>query len=1094
MVIMQGVPTFNKRLISACLVLSMIVPAPMTHMVDRVQANASLVQSVNVSQAGYSAGDFKTATVTATDKLSDTSYQILQGSTVIASGTMRDEGKVWGKQVYAIDFSSVTATGTDFMIRSNGVSSYRFPIQVNMWSEYKDEMTAFYRLQRTTDTRAAYPPGYSSAAPSNKLFHPDSFLDDAFSADRTRHYDLSGGWFDAGDYGKYGGNQWVQGNIAISYLRHASAAAVNFDQDHNGIPDLVDEAVFGSQYLVKFADQLDGAIHNILRKGGFVLPHKVTDQMPGNSDDRALEAVEAVGGSGKSAGSLAATARAIRTAIANGKVAADKVAQLQGLADDFEAAALVFYNYTLAHQNGNHGSYGTLNNGGIANPLLWAEVQLYLLTGDVAYKNQAQARISVLNETYTSSTNYWDMHPITLAEFYPAADSATKTKIQSILKHQAYYFITLMDETPYGVLNQFGSFGVNEPHASYMADVLRYYELFKDPVALRAVNKALYWIVGNNPWNISWVSGVGSDFTDFLHTRLDEESYSQTNTGIVLPGAMVSGPNIKDPHNKLSASPWYEDKPLWVDDTHQWRYNEYSVSIQTGLFYTIMGLAALGGNASSGGAEPAKLPITWPIIGDFVTGDVTVFAQPESNLSNVRYNEIAMSQSDGIYTASVSTTDLAPYSERRVQIKGTDGNGITSYSNTHFTVAPALPDPSRPLSYDDFNQNGVWGSQKYDWVNWYNQNGGAAAYKRTTVDARTVGQFAQTPASTTSKAKFQPWKYYANLSGYRYLNITMKNPGYPNTKIRIAANDGTKAYNLTGGEVAVAGDWTTYQYDLNLFPALDKSKVLLEVWLSNPTTGQYGEILIDDITAVNKVSGSAPTLSATGVNAASGNESTLFTFNATYTDADNNAPYDVQVVIDGVIRSMKEQDAADANFTDGKVYTYSTTLPVGTHKHYFRTTDTTTNVISTAVQSAPSVMRSQFEAEALTVHTASDTHAVKDHPDASAGKYRLFNGRQANAYIEYAVNVPQAGTYQVTVRAVRLSDNGIYQLLINGNNQGAPFDTYQTSGKYADYALGNVTISSPGTQLFRFKATGKHASSFGYKLPVDYIQLVSVTP
>jgi endoglucanase len=1092
MVFYQNVETLYKRWVSLLLAMLMTVLVPLTVMVVQVSANASLVQSVNISQAGYSSGDFKTATVTASDKLSDTSYQVLQGTSVIATGTMKDEGYVWGKYVYSIDFSSVTATGTNFTIRSNGVSSYTFPIQTNIWNEYKDEMTAFYRLLRTTDTFAAYPSGYSNIVPSSKILHPDSFLDDAFSTDRTTHYDLTGGWFDAGDYGKYGGNQWVQGNIAISYLRHASSAAVSFDKDTNGIPDLVDEAIFGSQYLVKFANQLGGSIHNILRKGGFVLPHKVTDNVPGNADDRALEAVEAVGGSGKSAGSLAATARAIRTAIVNGKVASGKVAQLQNLANEFQAAAIVFYNYTLTHQSGNHGSYGTLNNGGIANPLLWAEVQLYLLTGEAAYKTQAQTRINAISEAYVSSTNYWDMHPIALAEFYPVADSAVKTKIQSILKHQAYYFITLMDETPYGVLNQFGNFGVNEPHASYMADLLRYYELFNDPVALRAVKKALYWIVGNNPWNISWVSGVGSNFTDFLHTRLDEEAYSQTNTGVVLPGAMVSGPNIKDPNNKLSSSPWYEDKPIWADDTNQWRYNEYSVSIQTGLFYTIMGLSALGGNASTGGVEPVKLPITWPIIGDYVTGDVMVFAQPEGSLSNVAANGSVLSPSDGVYSTTVSTSVDAPYTERKVQIKGTDSSGITTYSNTHFTVAPALPDPSHPLLYDDFNQKGIWGSQKLDWVNWYNQNGGTAAYKRTTVDTRTVGQFAHTPASTTSKAKFQPWKYNANLNGYRYLNFTMKNPGYPNTKIRIAANDGTKSFNLTSGEVAVSSTWTTYQYDLNLHPTLNKSNVLIEVWLSNPTAGAYGEILIDEITAVNTSSGTAPTLSATGVNALIGNQSQVFTYTATYTDANNQAPFDVQVVIDGVIRSMKAADPSDTTYSDGKVYTYATTLPVGTHKYYFRTTDTTTDFVSTSVQTGPTVIRNKLEAEVLAVNVTNYTHAVKDNADASGGKYRLFNGRQANDYIEYAVNVPKAGTYQVSVRAMRLSDNGAYQLQINGSNQGTPFDTYQSSGKYLDYALGNVSITSPGTQLFRFKVTGKNASSIGYKLPLDFIQLVPV--
>ena len=297
--------------------------------VDRANAAtyaAGLIESIHVSQAGYSSGDYKYATVTAIGKLSDTSYQVLRGTETVASGTMKYEGEVWGKHVYSIDFTDVTGAGTDFRITSNGVSSYPFPIQTNIWDEYKDEMTAFYRLQRSMDTRVAYPEGYSSIPPSEKVFHPDSYLDDAKSPDGTEHYDLTGGWFDAGDYGKYAGNQWVQGHIAITYLRHADSSSVNFDNDHNGIPDLVDEAVYGSEYLLKFARQLGGAIHNNPNKGSFAHPEKQTDNIPNTDDDRKLQDPPAVGGSGKAAGSLAATARAIRTAIANGQVAPDRIA------------------------------------------------------------------------------------------------------------------------------------------------------------------------------------------------------------------------------------------------------------------------------------------------------------------------------------------------------------------------------------------------------------------------------------------------------------------------------------------------------------------------------------------------------------------------------------------------------------------------------------------------------------------------------------------------------------------------------------------------------------------------------------------------
>src|SRR3546814_1195083 len=44
---------------------------------------------------------------------------------------------------------SADLVGTDFALEIGGVRSPRFAIEENVWSGYLDEMTAFYRLQRS---------------------------------------------------------------------------------------------------------------------------------------------------------------------------------------------------------------------------------------------------------------------------------------------------------------------------------------------------------------------------------------------------------------------------------------------------------------------------------------------------------------------------------------------------------------------------------------------------------------------------------------------------------------------------------------------------------------------------------------------------------------------------------------------------------------------------------------------------------------------------------------------------------------------------------------------------------------------------------
>ncbi|CAM4492200.1 endoglucanase [Paenibacillus endophyticus] len=1071
-----------------------------------IVAFSEQVIDVVVSQVGYNTNDFKNAKVTSSVKLTDTSYVVKDGGSVVASGSMEYESIVWNKHVYSIDFSSVTANGNAYTLKSNGVSSFIFPIQSNIWDGFKDEMTAFYRLLRASvATSDAYPAGYSSVAPSAKMFHPAGHLDDGASADGSMHYDLTGGWYDAGDYGKYGGNQWVGAQIALAYVRYADSSSVKYDNDTNGIPDLVDEAIFGSEYLIKYADQLGGAMYDLKNNASFVHPHKSTDNIAGTADDRKISGY-GVGGSAKAAGTLAATARAIRIAIAEGDIAPAKVTALTAFAEACEEAAVTFYDYVAAHPTDPHGSYST--NGGIANAKLLADVELYLLTDDVKYKDAATANVNTLTFGDLYATNYWDMRPMSLAEFYPAADAATQTHIHGLLKQQVNYFLSNTDDTPYGVFNQFKNFGVNEPHASYLGDLLRYYELFEDPAALRAVLKGMYWIFGENPWNISWVSGLGSDFVDFPHTRYDEESNTAGGTGVVFPGAMVSGPNMKNTKDKKSVSPWYEDRSLFQDDTNQWRYNEFSISIQSGLLYTIMGLSATDTSNTSGGTYPVEVPILSPIIGDYVRGNVTVFADPEPGLTAMEYRAggaySAMTVSGSVYSAAINESASAPYSNKRVDIRGTDTLGNHTFSSTHYTVAAPLPDPSTPLLYDDFGGGGLWGSTggNNQWVNWYSQNGGTTTFAKTTADSRTVGKFTQTPASATSYAKFQPWHDEVDLSGYRYLNFGLKNAGSADLRVRIELSDGTRTHNLTGGWATVPASWTNLQVNLDgLANTVNKKNAKLAIWLSS-TSGSYSELLVDDISATNMASGSAPTLTAGGVNLTAGDAATDFTFNVTYTDADNEAPFAMELILDGVVRNMIPVNTGDTTYTDGKAYTYTAKLPLGVHSYYFHTTDTTSNAVSTAVQSGPEVSQALFsddfnDGNADGWSPVSGTWAVQSEQyngQAAGGNSHSVTGSVywTDYTLEAKVSVTNnSGGNKDAGLVFRYTDESNYYVLYLKNNDksGRKMELVKIVGGVKT-SLGFANPSIAADTLYAYKVVVDGSSITAYK---DGIAEISVT-
>jgi len=815
-------------------------------------------------------------------------------------------------------------------------------------------MTAFYRLQRSgVATADAYPTGYSSIAPSAKIFHGAGHLDDAASEDGSVHYDLTGGWYDAGDYGIYGGNQWVGGNIAITYLRYGDTTAAAFDNDANGVPDLIDEARFGSEYLLRMLDAFGGAFWDVKGSGGFQHPDKHTDNVIGTADDRRISGY-GVGGSAKAAETLAATARAIEAAVANGHIPAAQLTEWEAFAADAEAAAVAFYQYADSHRSDPLGGYSTTR-GGIANSLLFADVQLYLLTAQEPYRASAEATIAQTPFTILSNTNYWDLAPLSMAELYPAATASTKTVIEDYLNAQLEYILSSTDDTPYGVVNQFKNFGVNEPHISYIADALRTWELFGDERALKAVQKGLYWVFGNNPWGTSWVSGVGENHVRYLHTRLDEEAKSQTNEGVVLPGALVSGPNAKDPLDPESASPWYLDRPLWQDDGQQWRYNEYSVSIQSGLFSVLFGLAAAGDASWSGGGAHPSLSIVSPVIGQQVTDQVTVFAQGDASLLQhaIGPDWTPLTTAGGRATGTVDVSGLAPYTNARIDVRGTDAAGSHAYGSTHYTVAPPLPSPDSPLLYDGFGRDGLFGMQGYTWVNWWNNHAGVGSVTNTTVDGRTAGRFFQNPATSASQAKFQPWHHAFDATGYRYLSVMMRSPS-PNLRMSIVVFDSDTRVRVTGSTpIPVSNAWTTYRFDL-AHPGLDLSSAKFELWLQQ-TADTDGELFIDEMSFTNEATGTPPVLTAVTHTSGPLTTDAPVSVSVQYSDVDGTAPYAVELVMDGVIHRMHPADPSDTDVTDGAVYTVDVTLVAGTHSYFVRTTDTTSGVVRTPTVTGVSV-------------------------------------------------------------------------------------------------------------------------------------------
>ncbi|MBZ4487485.1 polysaccharide lyase beta-sandwich domain-containing protein [Microbacterium sp. cx-55] len=140
---------------------------------------------------------------------------------------------------------------------------------------------------------------------------------------------------------------------------------------------------------------------------------------------------------------------------------------------------------------------------------------------------------------------------------------------------------------------------------------------------------------------------------------------------------------------------------------------------------------------------------------------------------------------------------------------------------------------------------------------------------------------------------------------------------------------------------------------------------------------------------------------------------------------------------------------------------------------------------------APIAVPSVYEAETLPVSSLSDSVSLYNDTNASGGKKLGVNNNAVGDYIEFSVDVPQAGTYDIGARAFKSGGTGISQLSVNGTNTGSPQDFFwNTTAAQKDLTFGAYTFPAPGSYLVRLTTTGKNSSASGYKLMLDYLTLV----
>jgi len=229
---------------------------------------------IRINQMGYLPDDIKIAVLVSKQNIVPDSFRIreaITGKILNSSGKIRSFGSYGAfKSSFRLDFSDFSFAGAVY-IECEGAQSPVFNISDDVYDGSADFLLRYMRQQR-----CGYNPFLRDSCHTQDgyiIYHPK--LDSA-------HIDVTGGWHDATDYLQYtatSANAVYQMLLAYRMNPDAFGDAFNANGEagKNGIPDIMDEILWGMQWLLKMnpdSGQMYNQIADDRDHQGYRLPNK----------------------------------------------------------------------------------------------------------------------------------------------------------------------------------------------------------------------------------------------------------------------------------------------------------------------------------------------------------------------------------------------------------------------------------------------------------------------------------------------------------------------------------------------------------------------------------------------------------------------------------------------------------------------------------------------------------------------------------------------------------------------------------------------------------------------------------------------------
>ena len=510
-----------------------------------------------------------------------------------------------------VDFSDLTACGDyTLYVENDQISNLKFQISNRPYRELtRKALRAFYHQRASMATEEPYAEGYARPAG-----HPDDHVivhASAATEERPAGTIISspGGWYDAGDYNKYIVNSgftvgvWLMAyefnkayfdtlrlNIPESQISNLKSQISN-----DKCPDMLSEAMYNLRWMLTMQDTDGGVYHKLTEPAfeGFIRP------------DQCKKPRYVV---------MKTTAATLDFAATMALATRVYAPYDPDFCEQAKEAAIRAYNWAVEHPEVYYDqpkmneemkqcgeveiTTGAYDDFDVNDEFYWAEVELYLLTGDEQYKANVKDHAGAIANTLTKDGKYY--LPATwgnVAELaYLELLLQGKTDADALLTYLAPY----LDEadtisvfrSPYGNRESDFFWGCNSEGCCWRGvECLYAYRLTGDEKYLINAERCLNYVLGQNATGFCYVTGFGTHPTKDPHHRL---SYSHPKG--TLPGFLAGGPNparqdaatdgVKYPKNVPADESYLDYQPSYAS-------NEVTINWNVTLFALSAGIDAL---------------------------------------------------------------------------------------------------------------------------------------------------------------------------------------------------------------------------------------------------------------------------------------------------------------------------------------------------------------------------------------------------------------------------------------------------------------------------------------------------------------------